>query len=239
MQSQTVEIPVGNSVMKSYFAAQEGERRPAVIVLQEIFGVNTEMRRITDLLASNGFAALAINYYHRTDPDLNQPYNEEGMKIGMTAASKTSRASYREDIEAAIAWLNARPEVDAGRIATWGFCMGGSVAFYSATFPEIKAAVSFYGGSIAAPFASGEPEALIDTAALRAPLFLAFGGQDHFITPEKVARTEKTLKDAGKTYELKVYPDQDHGFFRQSSNDFSTPDVADAWKRVQAFLADV
>jgi carboxymethylenebutenolidase len=237
--SRKVEIPVGDLAMKSYFAAPEGGRHPAVILLQEIFGVNAEMRRITALLAEAGYAALAINYYHRSDPDLDLPYNDEGMELGMAAASKTSRATYRADIMAAIAWLNARPEVARGRIATWGFCMGGAVAFYSATLPGITAAVAFYGGSIASPFASGEPEALSDVAAVRAPLFLVYGGRDQHITPAQVARTEEALKAAGKAYELRVYPDQDHGFFRRSSTTFSTPAVADAWSRVQAFLAKV
>lgn len=237
--SQNVEIPVGALAMKSYFAAPEGTPHPAVILLQEIFGVNAEMRRIADLLAEAGYAALAINYYHRSDPDLDLDYNDEGMKHGMAAATKTSRATYREDIEAAITWLNERPEVASGRIATWGFCMGGSVAFYSATLPGVKAAVAFYGGSIASPFASGEAEAISDVAAVRAPIFLVYGGRDHYITPEKIARTEEALKTAGKAYELKVYPDQDHGFFRRSSTTFSTPAVADAWSRVQTFLAKV
>ena len=239
MQTQNVEIPVGKGAMKAYFATPDDGPRPAVIVLQEIFGVNTEMKRITELLASIGYAGLAINYYHRTDPDLDVPYNDEGMKQGFSAAGRTSRATYREDIEAAVAWLNNRSEVERGRIGTWGFCMGGSVAFFSATLPHIKAAIAFYGGSIAAPFPGGEAEALSDTAALKAPLFLAFGGKDQHITADKVKRIETTLQEAGKHFELKVYPEQDHGFFRQSSKDFQTPAVADAWQSVQTFLSRI
>ena len=239
MQTQNIEIPVGNGSMKAYFAAPDDGQHPAVIVLQEIFGVNTQMKRVTDLLASVGYVGLAINYYHRTDPDLNEPYNEEGMKKGFAAAGHTSRATYREDIEAAVKWLNGRSEVERGRIATWGFCMGGSVAFYSATLPGIKAAVCFYGGSIAAPFASGEPEALSNVAEIKVPLFLAFGGKDQHITADKVARIDSTLKEAGKRYEIKVYPNEDHGFFRQSSENFDNADVADAWHRVQTFLSHI
>ncbi len=164
MVTQDVEIPVGQGTMKAYFAAPQDGPRPAVIVFQEIFGVNTEMKRIADLLASVGYAAVVINYYHRSSPDLNEPYTDAGMKVGFAAAGQTSRETFREDIEATITWLNSRSEVERGRIGTWGFCMGGSIAFYSATLPHINAAVAFYGGSIAAPFAGGEPERRRKTA---------------------------------------------------------------------------
>ncbi len=240
MQTQDVVVPVGAGLMKSYLALPDTvEPRPAVIVLQEIFGVNAEMRRITELLASAGYVALAINYYHRSDPDLDVPYDEAGMQRGFAAAKQTSRATYREDLGAAITWLNQRSDVASGRIATWGFCMGGSVAFYSATLPGVKAAVSFYGGSIASPFGSGEPAALTDSAAVQAPLLLAFGGRDHYISAAQIEQIESTLQQAGKVFELVVYPEQDHGFFRQSSKAFGTPDVADAWQRVQGFLERV
>jgi carboxymethylenebutenolidase len=239
MKTSSIEIPVGSNHMPAYLAAPDDGTHPAVIVLQEIFGVNAEMRRITDLLASAGYVAVAINYYHRTDPQLNLPYNEEGMKIGMGAASHLSRPNMSEDLEATIAWLNQQPNVDKGRIATWGFCMGGSVAFLSATLPAIKAAISFYGGSVAGPFPSGEAPALNDVDAVRAPMLLMFGGKDKHITADKVAKIDSTLKAAGKHYELKVYADEDHGFFRQSSQALNNVNVQDAWDSVQRFLAQV
>lgn len=237
MQTKNVNISVGKGVMKAYYAAPDDGPRPAVIVLQEIFGVNAQMKRITELLASVGYVALAINYYHRSDPDLDLPYNDDGMKQGMAAAAQTNRDTYREDIGAAVRWLQAQSAVERGRIGTWGFCMGGSVAFYSATLPDINAAVAFYGGSIAGPLANGEPGVLSDVDDLKAPVLLAFGGKDHHITADNVQLIEARLTASGKPFELKVYPDQDHGFFRQSSNDFQDADVADAWQRVQTFLS--
>lgn len=240
MKSQALSITVDGNLMPSYLARpDEDGPRPAVIVLQEIFGVNTEVKRIADLLASAGYVALAINYYHRTDPDLNEPYTPEGLEKGFAAAGKVTRATLRNDIAAALNYLDTQPFVTPGHVATWGFCFGGSVAFLSATFPGVAAAIAFYGGSIAAPFPSGEPEALADAAALSAPLFLAFGGKDDYITAEKVGRIETALTEAHKDFEVRVYPDQGHAFFRDSSAALdSSPDVADAWQRVQTFLKD-
>lgn len=246
MVSQSLTINVGGSDMPAYLARPEGDdRRPAVIVLQEIFGVNTEVKRITDLVAGAGYVALAINYYHRTHPDLNEPYTQEGLQNGFAAAGNVTKATMKADVAAAMDWLNAQDFVKFERIATWGFCYGGSVAFESATLPGLCAAVAFYGGSIAAKFPSGEDEALADTAELRAPLLLVFGGKDSYIPAESVERIRTTLTAAGKRFQLQVYPEQDHAFFRDSSNDMNagsddqkSKDVSDAWDLVQAYLKE-
>ena len=161
MQTQDLTIDVDGSPMPSYLARPDGnEPKPAVIVLQEIFGVNAEVKRIADLFASAGYVALAINYYHRTHPNLNEPYTQEGLQVGFAAAGAVSRATLRADVAAAIAWLDGQPFVAHGKIATVGFCFGGSTAFVTATLPGLKAAIPFYGGSIAAGFPNGEPEGL-------------------------------------------------------------------------------
>jgi len=224
--------------MPGYLArpAEDGAR-PAVIVLQEIFGVNAEVQRISDLLAATGYVALAINYYHRTDPDLNEPYTPEGLQKGFAAAGKVTRATMKADLCAAIDYLNAQDYVDFNHIATWGFCFGGSVAFISSTLPGLCSAICFYGGSIAAPFPSGEPAAIADVSAVRCPILLAFGGKDDYISAAAVGQIAKALTDGHKRFQLQVYPEQGHAFFRDSSAALeSSRDVADAWDLVQAFL---
>ena len=163
-------------------------------MLQEIFGVNTEVKRIADLAASAGYVALAINYYHRTHPQLNEPYTPEGLQNGFKAAGAVTRAGLAADIGAARDWLGTQRYVGAGKIATWGFCFGGTVAFFSATLPGIGAAVALYGGNIAAGLPSGEPEMLADVAQVRAPLLLVFGGQDAYIPAEAVARIRSSVR---------------------------------------------
>jgi carboxymethylenebutenolidase len=228
--------------MPAYLARPEDETpRPAVIVLQEIFGVNTEVKRITELVASAGYVGLAINYYHRTHPELDEPYTQEGLQNGFAAAGAVTRAGLTADLGAAVAWLDAQPFVRAGHIATWGFCFGGTVAFFSATLPGIAAAIPFYGGHISNALPSGEPAMLADAAAVRAPLLLAFGGRDEYIPPEAIDAIRSGLTDAGKAFEIDVYPDQGHAFFRESSHALETTDatgqaVAQAWERVRAFL---
>jgi carboxymethylenebutenolidase len=239
LQTQDLTIDVDGSPMPSYLARPDGnDPKPAVIVLQEIFGVNAEVKRIAELVASAGYVALAINYYHRTHPNLNEPYTPEGLQTGFAAAGQVSRATLRADVAAAIAWLDSQTFVAHGKIATLGFCFGGSTAFVTATLPGLKAAVPFYGGSIAGGFPNGEPEGLADVKDIHIPLLLFFGGKDDYIPNEAVARIEKTLTDAGIHHHVVTYPNVGHAFFRQSSSALNETEVKDAWEKVQSFLAE-
>ena len=252
MIGQDVTISVDGSPMDAYVTRphDNGVRRhPAVIVLQEVFGINQEMRRITDLVASAGYVGCAINFYHRTHPNLNLDYDTESMQTGIAAAKQVTRDTLRRDVQAAAAWLGSQPDVTAGKIATWGFCMGGTAAFLSATYPEIAAAISFYGGSIAKPMLGGDGPALELTDAIHAPLLLCFGAEDHGIAPADIARIKNELEAKGKRFRLQVYPGVGHAFFRHGtpravgqqerfSDEAVAQAVADAWDSVQAFLIE-
>ena len=224
---------------RAFIARPDGEEpRAAVIVLQEIFGVNKEVRRIAEMFATAGYVALAINYYHRTHPDLNEPYTQEGLQAGFAAAAgAVDRKTLRADVTAAIDYLDAQPFVKAGKIATVGFCFGGTVAFLSATLPGLAAAIPFYGGHIAADLPSGEPPALADVRDIRVPLLLFFGGKDEFITHDAIATIERGLTDAGKEHEIVSYPNVGHAFFREGSATIGGHEVDDAWEKVQLFLS--
>ena len=229
MRTETVTIPVGALRMPAYVARPDADRAPGVIVLQEIFGVNADMRALTELIASAGYLAVAPALFHRTDPKFDAAHDEAGYAKGRAARDETSPETLIDDVEAAAAWLRGQKQCSGG-IATWGFCFGGSVAFLSATLPSVGAAVSFYGGQIA-----GGPR-YIDAFAdkLRAPLLFAFGGKDPHITTEATHEIEQRLTALGKPFELRVYENEDHGFFRHgpSGNEGS----ADVWPRVRAFL---
>jgi carboxymethylenebutenolidase len=223
--------------MPSYLARPDSSGpAPAVIVLQEIFGVNAEIRRIADLVADSGYVALAINYYHRTNPDLDVPYNDEGRNLGVAAAAKVTRETIRDDIYASVDWLNAQDFVKFNHIATWGFCHGGSMAFLSSMLHGISGAVVFYGGQIGKPLFSGGKPPIEEADEVRAPLLLVYGGEDHGIPMDEVQRIERALHERKKRFALQIYSDQGHGFFRESSQSMDKKDVADAWDRVQAFL---
>ena len=223
--------------MPSYLSRPDGEDpKPAVIVLQEIFGVNTEVKRIADLVADAGYVAIAINYYHRTHPNLNEPYTQEGLQAGFAAASQVSIESLRADVAATVAWLNEQPFVAKGKIATMGFCFGGTTAYVTATVPGLKAAIPFYGGHIHQGLPNGDPAGLMATKDIKIPLLLFFAGQDDYIPADAVAKIEGALTEAGIKHEVVTYPNVGHGFFRESASALNQTEVKDAWDRVRGFL---
>ncbi len=135
MLSQDVSIPVEGSQIPGYLAGPDETSgpHPAVIVLQEVFGLTPEVKRVTDLLASIGYVGLAINYYHRINPHLSEPYTEEGSRNAFQAAASVRAEQLVSDVRAAAEWLNAQPFVKTGKIATWGFGFGATAAFVSSS----------------------------------------------------------------------------------------------------------
>ena len=163
-------------------------------------------------------------------------FHSEGRARGEAAAAAVKREQARADVAAARDWLNEQPFVDTGHVGTWGFGFGGTIAFVSATLAGINAAVVFYGQSIASLMPSGEAAPLEDVKQIRAPLLLVFGGQDVLISHGDVDLITNTLEANHKKFEVQLYPNVGHSFFRATPDTHSTREAADAWDRVQAFF---
>ena len=217
-EQTTIGSPAGP--LTAYVARPSNETpRPAVIVLEGVYGFDDELKRITDLIAAANYVGVLIDYLR-----------------GQRGEAAFSSANLLKDVETTRDWLNDRPYVAHGRIGAWGFGLGGSAAFVAATLPGIRSAISFYGQSIVKPL-PGETDAPIRQAdAIRAPLLLVFGGADEQVSADDIRRTRARLDAAGKRYDVEVYPNVGHSFFRQDRDTVATREIADAWDRVQAFL---
>ncbi len=233
MQTRWIDLDVTGEKMPAYVSAPDGTAHGGVIVIQEIFGVNADMRRIADLLAATGFLAIAPAMFHRTDPHFDATHDAAGIEKGRAAAGPLSFEQLEADLAAAAEHLRSVLG-DGARIGTWGFCFGGSVAYLSASLPFVDAAVSFYGGQIAKAASPDRPPAIVVTGEIHAPLLLAFGGKDASIPESDVATIREALEKAGANFDLRVYPGEDHAFFRSGpeGNDGSR----DVWPRVEAFF---
>jgi carboxymethylenebutenolidase len=234
MNEHWVEREVTGSTMPMYVSEPAGSPSAGVIVIEEIFGVNANMRAIADLVASLGYLAVAPNLFHRTDPQFDAPYDSEGMAKGVAAAGATKLPDLVADLTAAGAYLRERLGEDA-RIGTWGFCFGGSVAFLSATLPFVRCAVSFYGGQIARSAHASRPPMIVMAAQVRARILFAFGGKDEHITPDDHAVIRKALDARAKPYEFVVFENEGHGFFRSGPDANAGARVA--WPLVRDFFA--
>jgi carboxymethylenebutenolidase len=252
MISQDVVIPVNGSNMPAYLARpEEGSGpHPAVIVLQEVFGFTPETKRVTELLASIGYVGLAINYYHRTNPQMVQPYSEEGVRESNNIAASVSAQNLIADVTGAIDWLNAQPFVKHGKIATWGFDFGANGAFVTSGLQALSGAILFYPTHLTDPMPSGGEPPLDHAADVCVPLLIVFGEQDYYVPRYDMDRICQTLKGANKDVRMEIYPGVGHSFFRHGrpqailelqrySDEAVAQAVADAWGMVKAFLIDI
>ncbi|MBY0249225.1 MAG: dienelactone hydrolase family protein [Nitrospiraceae bacterium] len=221
----TVQYPSGNVTMKAFVAApQTKEKRPAVIVIQEWWGLTDHIRDIARRYAAEGYVAIAPDLYSRLGHALTTDAGEAG-KLMNTLKQEDGLA----DLNATVAYLTSVPEVDGARIGVTGFCMGGSYALMlPCVNPAIKAAVPFYGQV-------PNPDAPLQK--LSAPVLYLYGEDDGWITKADVQRLAAALKKYNKPGEIKTYPGAPHAFFRDNDPSVYRPEAAkDAWGRTKAFF---
>ena len=213
----------------------DGDARvPAVIVIQEAFGVNPHMRRVCRRVAGLGYAAFAPELFHRSGRGLAFGY-DEFPRIRPILARLTNEAIL-EDLRAAHRFVTGLPRVDARRVAAWGFCMGGWASVLAACELPLAAAVSFYGGGMVRPREGiGFTPILDRLGRVGCPLLLVYGGKDTGITAQDIGAVNAALTGHGKPHEVEIYPEGGHGFFCEDRAAYH--EAAAAWKRAAGWLS--
>ncbi|PLS80113.1 MAG: hypothetical protein CYG59_09675 [Chloroflexi bacterium] len=217
---QMVEFQTNGVTASGYLARpQDDERHPAVVVLQEWWGLNDHIKAVADRFAAAGFVALAPDLYGgraTTEPD-------EARKLAM--ALDMQRAV--KDMVGAVNYLCGLSNTT--KIGVVGFCMGGSLALVLAAHtPRIGAAVSFYGG---------RPLEEADARQIDAPVLAFYGGRDQGIPPERIEHNRELWTRHTIQHEIVVYPEAEHAFFNDTRPGIFDPvAAADAWQRMLAFF---
>jgi carboxymethylenebutenolidase len=180
----------------AYRADPEGRARGGIVVIQEIFGVNSHIRDVADGYAAAGYLAVAPAIYDRAQRDVQLGYEQDDMKAGMELRGKIPLERAMDDIAAA-----AQVCRSAGKVGTVGYCWGGflSAAASINLAGTVDASVGYYGGGIANSLLDQEP---------RLPLLLHFGERDHAIPLEDVEKVKAAWPAAG----VHVYGGAQHGF---------------------------
>ena len=229
-RSQTISIAADGGAFDAYLArpAQEGPA-PGIVVIQEIFGVNPNIKGVADWLAGEGYCALALDLFWRlernvsiTDPDDAELEKAFGL---MTAFDQQAGIG---DIQTAINFLRADKDICTGKVGTLGFCLGGKMAYLSATGTDADANIGYYGVGI--------QDMLEEAKNISAPFVLHMAGQDEFVPPEAQAAVHAGL-DAHPHVSIFDYPDQDHGFTREGSMHYDAAATASAHARSLETLA--
>ncbi|MDB5617004.1 dienelactone hydrolase family protein [Tardiphaga sp.] len=203
----------------AYRTTPEGTPKGAVVVIQEIFGVNHHIRTICDRFAVQGYVAVAPSIFDRTERNFQSGYSPEEIAIARKFVANPDWAAMLRDTQAAIDEVK-----DVGPIGIIGFCLGGSVAFSAATkLTGLSAAIGYYGGAIV-KFAGDKP---------LVPTQLHFGEQDHGIPLSDV----EIIRAKRPEVEVFVYDGAQHGFGcdERASYDKASADIAR--QRSLAFFA--
>jgi carboxymethylenebutenolidase len=230
IQTKTVQIQAADGSMSAHLALPSGPGpKPAVVVIMEAFGLVKHIREVTNRIAEEGYVAIAPDFYYRDAPHNSFGYDELPKALGLM--QKIDDTRFVEDMRATLRYLHGLPEVGSSKIGVTGFCMGGRLSFLTAcALPDEVAAVApFYGGGIVGH--------LGQAAAIRAPLYCFFGGNDPYIPLKQVEELEARLEQLGKAHTVKTYPNANHGFFCNERDSYDESSANDAWRELRTFLA--
>ncbi|OCR02233.1 carboxymethylenebutenolidase [Oscillatoriales cyanobacterium USR001] len=235
INTANVTVTNGELEIAAYVAlpAIEQGKFPGVIVIQEIFGVNSHIREVTERIAKEGYIAIAPAIYQRQAPDLQLGYTPEDIKIGRQYKEQTTAAELLSDIQATINYLKTLPSLKTTTgFGCIGFCFGGHVAYLAATLPDIIATASFYGAGIATMTPGGGDPTIARTADIKGTLYGFFGTQDASIPPEQVEQIETELQKHNIPHQIFRY-EADHGFFCDHRSNYNATAAAAAWIEVK------
>ena len=203
----------------AYRAEPASPPKGAIVVIQEIFGVNHHIRSVCDRVAAEGYVAVAPSIFDRIERNFQCGYSPDEVAVARKFVASPDWPAMLRDTQAAIDSVKG-----IGPIGIVGFCLGGSVAFSAATkLDGLKAAVGYYGGAVVR-FAGETP---------KAPTMLHFGEKDSGIPLTDV----ETIRTKRPDVELYVYPGAQHGFSCDERASYDKPSADIAWQRTFAFFA--
>lgn len=227
---RTITIDTVHGPMQTFTAAPEqAEPAPALVVVQEGFGVNNHIRNVCRRVAAAGYVAFAPELFHRIGAGVDLPYDD--LTKVMPAFVTLTNAGLLTDITAAVRAARADQRVDSLRVGIIGFCVGGFAAVLAAEHTDVNAAVAFYGGGIvhARPGIALTP-LLDDVEHIQSPLLLVFGGDDQSIPPADIDAIQARLADANKPHTIVVMPEGGHGFACDERAAYHQPSSDEAWR---------
>ena len=218
----------GDGRFDAYLAEPAATPRGAIIVIQEIFGVNLGIRQRCDRWAEAGYLALAPDLFWRLERGVElDPDVEPEFKQALELMGRFDQDLGVQDIEASI--RHARQTLDnQGKVGCVGYCLGGRLAFMTSTRTDVDASVGYYG--------VGLDELLEERHAIARPLMLHIAGDDHFVPKEAQLKIHQALDDHPQVT-LWDYPGEDHGFATEMGKRRSDTSARLADERTAEFFA--
>jgi carboxymethylenebutenolidase len=220
-------ITTADGSFDAYVAKPAGAPAAAVVVIQEIFGVNQVMRDITDGLAGQGYLAVCPDLFWRIEPGIDiTDQSEAEWKRAFELFNTFDVDAGVQDIQATIDAVRQRPDCN-GKVGAVGFCLGGLLAFLTATRTDVDASVSYYGVGIENRTAEADK--------LTRPVLLHIAEEDQFVPKEAQAAIQQAL-GRHPLVTLHTYPGRDHAFARMGGAHYDEADARTAGERSLAFF---
>ncbi|MGI9375369.1 MAG: dienelactone hydrolase family protein [Tsuneonella suprasediminis] len=224
----TIHTLSGDGSFSAYVAKPANEPKAAIVVIQEIFGVNAGIRRKCDLLAEQGYLAVAPDLFWRLEPGIElDPDIEPEFQRALDLMGKFNQDQGIRDIEATIKW--ARTESGGRKVGAVGYCLGGRLAYMTAARTDVDVSVGYY--------AVGIPDLLRESHAIANPLMLHIPTADGFVPPEAQKAMHEGLDEHPKVT-LHDYAGLDHGFATQFGKRRDEQGATLADSRTEAFFAE-
>ena len=225
MSTETVTLSTADGDFTAFLAHPAGEPAAAIVVIQEIFGVNAFVREVCERLAAQGYLAIAPDLFWRIEPGIDlTDHTDADWKRAFELYNAFNVDAGVRDIAATIDW--ARPN-SSGKVGAIGFCLGGLLAYLTATRTDSDASVAYYGVGI--------DKFLAEADKLAAPLLLHIAEEDQFVPKEAQAQITAALKNHAHV-ELFSYPGRDHAFSRTGGDNYNAEDASKAAERTLAFF---
>lgn len=223
--AEWVQVQGQDGGFRAYVARPSGTPRAAVVAIQEIFGVNAVMRGKADWLAREGFLAIAPDLFWRLEKDVDiTDQSEAEWAKAMDLMKRFNLEKGVQDIQATIAHARGLGPAKVGAV---GYCLGGLLAYLTATRTDADASVGYYGVNI--------PAFLGEAANIKKPLMLHIAGKDGFVD-EKAQAAMKQGLGGNALVTLHDYPERDHAFTREGGKNYHAEDARIADDRTIAFF---
>lgn len=226
---ERITITTADGVFTAYVARPVQSPAPAIVVIQEIFGVNAVMRKVCDDLAAKGYVAVCPDLFWRIEPGVDiTDQTEEEWRQAFELMNAFDIDTGVRDIAATMKAIRADPAC-TGKVGAVGYCLGGQLAFLTATRTDADASVGYYGVSLESRVGEADK--------LTRPLMLHIAEEDGFVSKDAQAVIVNALKNH-PLVTIHTYPGRDHAFAREGGKNYDATDAELANERTLAFFRE-
>jgi carboxymethylenebutenolidase len=215
MKHEVVSIETPDGSFSATMVGATDKPQPGLVMIPEIFGINSSLLDMADDFARQGFVVLALDIFWRLQPNVNLGYVPEDFKLARDFHKRFDYPSGIRDMQAGISYLRRHP-VCTGKVGVVGYCLGGTMAYLAASRTDADAAVGYYGTRI--------DSYLDDGPKISKPLILHLGRLDHR-TPPPIMSAILAAVGGNKNVEPFIYEGAHHGFANHTRPDVYAPDA--------------